>query len=120
MATQESNETMTFTPVRLKGLHIAPRKVRVVVDRIRGKGVEEALSMLQFIPKVGAEPVRKLLYSAVANARAESEVDVDQLFVKTVFVDQADMMKRWTPRAQGRATKILKKTSHVTIELGVK
>jgi len=109
-----------LAPVRLKGLHIAPRKVRVVVDRIRGKPVEEALNLLQFIPKAGAEPVRKLLYSAMINAEAVKQLAVDDLYVEAVFVDQGEMMKRWTPRAQGRATRILKKTSHVTIQLGIK
>ena len=112
--------TTALTAVKLYGLHIAPRKVRMVVDRIRGKGVEEALNMLQFIPKAGAEPVRKLLYSAVANARQLSALDVDDLYVKTVTVNKAEVMKRWTPRAQGRATKILKMTSHVILQLGVK
>jgi large subunit ribosomal protein L22 len=64
--------------------------------------------------------VRKLLDSAVANARTNHDMDVDALFVKSVFVDQARMLKRFTPRAQGRATKILKKSSHVTLELGVR
>ncbi len=108
-----------YTAVKLKGLHIAPRKVRVVADRIRGKGVEEALNLLQFTPKAAAEPLRKLLFSAVANARSLHGVDVDDLIVQTIFVDQAEMMKRWTPRAQGRATRILKKTSHVTLQLGL-
>jgi len=110
----------TTTKVHLRNLNIAPRKVRVVVDRIRGKNVEEALNLLQFITKLGAEPVRKLLDSAIANARTNQGLDVDTLFVKSVYVDQAAMLKRFTPRAQGRATKILKKTSHVTLELGVK
>lgn len=113
------NDT-TISKVYLRNLTIAPRKVRVVVDQIRGKRVEEALNLLQFITKLGAEPVRKLLDSAIANARANQGVDVDALYVKTATVDQADMLKRWTPRAQGRATKILKKNSHVMLELGVK
>ncbi|MBM4341978.1 MAG: 50S ribosomal protein L22 [Deltaproteobacteria bacterium] len=111
--------TAPLAAVKLKGLHIAPRKVRVVADRIRGKGVQEALDLLQFTPKLAAEPLRKLLFSAVANARFVGGVDVDDLYVETIFVDQAETMKRWTPRAQGRATRILKKTSHVTLQLGV-
>ena len=110
---------LALTAVKLKGLHIAPRKVRMVADRIRGKGVEEALNLLQFTPKGAAEPLRKLLYSALSNARSLHGVDVDALIVQTIFVDQAEMMKRWTPRAQGRATRILKKTSHVTLQLGL-
>lgn len=111
--------TLTHT-VHLRNLNIAPRKVRIVIDRIRDKKVEEALNILQFITKLAAEPVRKLLDSAVANARTNHDMDVDALFVKSVFVDQARMLKRFTPRAQGRATKILKKSSHVTLELGVR
>jgi len=112
-------ETTTHT-VHLRNLTIAPRKVRVVVDQIRNKPVAEALNMLQFITKLGAEPVRKLLDSAVANARNNHGMDVDALYVKSVYVDQARMLKRFTPRAMGRATKILKKSSHVTLELGVR
>lgn len=118
-ASIESTGPGEMSAVSLKGLHIAPRKVRVVADRIRGKGVEEALNLLQFIPKVAAEPLRKLLWSAVANARSLQGVDVDDLVVQTIFVDQGESMKRWTPRAQGRATRILKKTSHVTLQLGL-
>lgn len=110
----------TLSKVYLRNLNIAPRKVRVVVDQIRNKNVAEALNILQFTVKLGAEPVRKLLYSAIANARAEQGADVDTLFVQSVFVDQAATLKRWSPRAQGRATKILKKTSHVTLQLGVR
>lgn len=104
----------------LRNLNIAPRKVRVVVDQIRNKGVAEALNILQFTSKLGAEPVRKLLDSAIANARATQGADVDTLYVKSVYVDQARTLKRFTPRAQGRATPIHKKTSHVTLELGVR
>lgn len=111
---------MAANIVYLKNLSIAPRKVRVVIDLIRGKPVAQALDILRFTPKLGAEPVRKLLDSAVANVRQEGSTDVDALIVKTVYVDQARTLRRFTPRAQGRATKILKKTSHVTLEVGVK
>ncbi|MSQ82137.1 MAG: 50S ribosomal protein L22 [Myxococcales bacterium] len=118
-ATEETSGVKGFAPVRLKGLHIAPRKVRVVADQIRGKSAGKALDLLAFTPRGAAEPLRKLLFSAVANAREQNEgLDVDELVVQTIFVDQAEMMKRWTPRAQGRATRILKKTSHVTLQLG--
>ncbi len=111
---------MASNVVYLRNLNIAPRKVRVVVDLIRLKPVAEASDILRFLVKLGAEPVRKLLESAVANVRQEGTMDVDTLIVKSVFVDQARMLKRFTPRAQGRATKILKKSSHVTLEVGVK
>lgn len=113
------SDKLTHT-VHLRNLLIAPRKVRVVVDQIRDKPVAVALDMLQFITKLGAGPVRKLLDSAVANARETHGMDVDALYVKSVYVDQARTLKRFTPRAQGRATKILKKSSHVTLELGVR
>ena len=111
---------MASNIVYLKDLSIAPRKVRVVVDLIRGKPVAQALDILKFTVKLGAEPVRKLLDSAIANVRQEGELDVDTLVVTRAFVDQARMLKRFTPRAQGRATKILKKSSHVTLEVGVR
>ena len=81
----------TTTKVFLRGLQIAPRKVRVVIDQIRGKPVQEALDALQFITKLGAGPVRKLLDSAIANARFNHGMDVDALYIKTATVDQADM-----------------------------
>lgn len=108
------------TKVHLRDLDIAPRKVRVVVDQIRNKSVAEALNVLQFTVKLAAEPMRKLLDSAIANARTNHDMDVDALYVQTAYVDQARTLKRFTPRAQGRATKIMKKSSHVTLVLGVR
>lgn len=108
------------TTVHLRNLNIAPRKVRVVCNQIRDKSAAEALNILAFTVKLGGEPIRKLLDSAIANARTNHEMDVDALFVKAVFVDQARTLKRFTPRAMGRATPIMKKTSHVTLELGVR
>jgi large subunit ribosomal protein L22 len=112
------NDTLKHT-VKLKDLPIAPRKVRVVADRIRGKSVAEALDILAFTTKLAAGPMRKLVDSGIANARHDHNMDVDALYVTAVYVDQARTLKRWTPRAQGRATRILKKTSHITLELGV-
>ena len=108
----------TTNKVFLRNLPIAPRKVRVVIDQIRNKSVDEALTILAFTVKLGAEPMRKLVESAIANARSVRGADVDTLFVKSVYVDQARSLKRFTPRAMGRATKILKKSSHITLELG--
>ncbi|MSP93478.1 MAG: 50S ribosomal protein L22 [Myxococcales bacterium] len=104
--------------VKLSNLNIAPRKVRVVVDRIRGKNVAQALDLLHFMTKLGAGPVAKLLDSAIANVRQQGDVDVDALVVQSVYVGEARTLKRWTPRAQGRATQILKRTSHVTLVIG--
>lgn len=100
-----------------KFIRLSPRKVRLVVDQIRGKGVEEALNILKFTPKRSALIVSKTLRTAVANAESTQSVDVDQLYVKKANVDEAGMWKRFTPRAQGRATRIRKRLSHVTIVL---
>ena len=98
-----------------KFIRVSPRKVRLVVEQIRGKGVEEALNILTFVPKRSAGIVAKTLRAAVANAENTQSVDVDRLFVKQAKVDEAGMWKRFTPRAQGRATRIRKRLSHVTI-----
>lgn len=103
---------------KLRHLHISPRKVRLVVDLVRGKNVEEALNILQFTEKSSAAPVAKLLKSAVANADQAGDVNIDKLFVESIFVDGGPTVKRWRPRAMGRATPIFKRTSHVTIALG--
>lgn len=101
----------------LRHLRVSPRKVRLIVDLIRGRSIEEALNVLTFSEKAASEPVGKLLRSAVANADNRGDYDLDRLFVKTAFVDEGLTWKRWLPRAQGRATRIRKRTSHVTIEL---
>lgn len=100
---------------------ISPRKARVVLRSVRGKSVVDALDQLHFASKAGAKIVRKLLLSAVANARATVErADLDSLVVRRAFADQApnSQMRRWRPRAQGRATKITKGMSHLTIVVG--
>jgi len=95
---------------------MAPRKARLVADLIRGKKSEEALNILTFTPKSAARTIVKLLKSAVANA-TQKKIDVDRLYVKTIMVDQGPTMKRFMPRALGRATTIRKRTSHITIVL---
>ena len=100
---------------------ISPRKARTVVDLIRGKNVAVALDELKWTPKGAAQIVAKVLDSAVANARQKDEsVDLDALIVKTAFVDKApnQHMRRWRPRAMGRATRIQKGMSHITIVVG--
>jgi large subunit ribosomal protein L22 len=101
---------------RLRFGRIAPRKARLVADLIRGKGSEESLNILAFTKKGAAKILTKLLKSAVANA-TQKKIDVDRLYVKKITVDQGPMMKRFTPRAMGRATTIRKRTSHITIVL---
>lgn len=103
-----------------RGVRISPRKVRLVVDLIRGLTVDQALSQLQFSVKKAALPVGKLINSAVANAANDFKLDRDQLFVKTIQVDGGRVAKRYVPRAQGRAFPIRKPTSHINLVLGVK
>ena len=98
-----------------KYIRITPRKVRIVLDLIRGKNVAEAFAILKFTPKAGADVVEKVLRSAVANAENNFDMDADKLFVKTAYADQGPTLKRIHPRSRGQAFKILKRTSHVTI-----
>jgi len=96
-------------------LRIAPRKARLVVDMIRGQRVEQALGILEFTSKRAARLIAKTVKSAVANAESNQNVDVDRLYVKRAYVDEGPTLKRSMPRAHGRATPILKRTSHITI-----
>ncbi len=98
-----------------KTVRIAPRKVRLVLDLIRGKEVGEAMSILQLTNKRASPVVEKLIKSAAANAEHNYDMDVDHLIVSEAFADEGPTLKRFRPRAQGRATKINKRTSHVTI-----
>jgi large subunit ribosomal protein L22 len=92
----------------------------LVCDQIRGKRVEEALSVLEFTPRKGAKLVAKVLRSGIANAENNKSLDVDSLFVKRIEVGPGPTLKRFLPRAQGRATPLLKRTSHITIVLDQK
>ncbi len=104
---------------RLSFLRIAPRKVRLVADHVRGRPVGEALAMLKYTPQAAAKPLAKLLRSAVANAEQKGgHVDVDALYVRRLTVDGGPKMRRFMARAMGRAFKIEKRTSHVYVELG--
>ena len=96
-------------------LHIAPRKARLVADLIRGKDVGEALMILDYVPKKAARLLTKTLRSVVANAENTQRVDIDRLYVRRVTVDGGSTLKRFLPRAHGRATPIRKRTSHLTI-----
>ncbi len=93
----------------------SPRRVRLVVDQIRGKEVEKALDILKFTPKRSAAIVAKVLKSAIANAENTQNVDVDRLYVKRALVDEGGMWKRFMPRAMGRATRVRKRLSHITV-----
>jgi len=101
-------------------IRIAPRKVRLVVDLIRGKQVGEALAILKHTPKAASPVVEKLLNSAIANAENNNNLDPNNLFVQKVFVDQGPTLKRFRPRAMGRASRIHKRTSHITVVLNEK
>ena len=103
-----------------KHVRISPYKVRIVLDIIRGKGYKEAVAILENTPKAASEPIKKVLMSAAANAEHNLGMDKDNLFVAKAFADQGPTLKRVMPRAQGRAFRILKRTSHITIVLDAK
>lgn len=107
----------------LRNVRVSAQKARLVANLIRGMAVPDAIETLAFTQKKSAPLVKKLIESAVANAehaaaRDDRELDIDQLVVETIFVDAGPTLRRFRPRAQGRATKILKKTSHITVVLG--
>jgi len=103
-----------------KYLRISPHKARLVADMVRGKPVDEALTVLKFTVKKGSRLINKTLRSAVANAENTHMIDVDNLFVKTILIDDGPRLKRFRPRAMGRATSILKRMSHITVVLAEK
>jgi large subunit ribosomal protein L22 len=98
-----------------KFARISPQKARLVIDQIRGLPVEQALNTLSFSTKKGAHLVRKVLESAIANAEHNEGADIDELKVSRTFVDEGPTMKRIQARAKGRANRILKRTSHITV-----
>ena len=105
---------------RVRHIRVTPMKARRVVNLIRGKQASEAMAILKFAPQQASEPIFKLVQSAVANAKVIADkqnlsIDEDDLFVSRAFVDEGTTLKRFMPRAQGRAFKILKRTSHITI-----
>lgn len=108
------------TTATLRNAKISPQKVRLVADQIRGMGVEPALQTLQFSSKKGAAIMKKLLESAIANAEHNDGADIDELKVSTVFVDAGPTHKRIRARAKGRANRILKRTSHITVAVAEK
>ncbi|TWI71628.1 LSU ribosomal protein L22P [Desulfobotulus alkaliphilus] len=95
-------------------VRISPQKVRMIIDAVKGKPVDAGINVLQFMPQKAAGILGKTLKSAVANAD-QQEIDVDSLFIKNIFVDQGPSLKRFRPRARGRGSRILKRTSHITV-----
>jgi large subunit ribosomal protein L22 len=102
---------------RTRMIRISPRKVRLIGELIKKKNINDASGLLTYMPQKASDILKKLLDSAVANAKQRKYVDIDNLFVKNVIVDGGPMMKRFLPRAMGRATKVRKRTSHITMIL---
>ena len=113
---------MVESIARVRHIRVTPMKARRVVNLIRGKQAQEALAILKFAPQGASEPVYKLVASAIANARVKADaanafLDEQDLFVAKAYVDEGTTLKRFQPRAQGRAFKIMKRTSHITVVL---
>lgn len=102
----------------LRGVRISPQKARLVADLVRGKKVDNALNILTFSPKKGAEIIKKVVESAIANAENNNGADIDELKVKTINVDKGMVLKRIRARAKGRAGKIIKPTCHIKVTVG--
>lgn len=99
-------------------MRISPQKVRKIAGAVKGKPVESGLNVLKFMPQKAAGMLEKIVRSAVANADHNAELDVDALVIKNIIVNEGPMLKRFRPRARGRATRILKRTSHITVIVG--
>jgi large subunit ribosomal protein L22 len=113
---------MVESIARVRHIRVTPQKARRVVNQIRGKQAQEALAILKFAPQGASEPVYKLVASAIANARVKADasntyLDEQDLYVSSAFVDEGTTLKRFQPRAQGRAFRINKRTSHITVVL---
>jgi len=103
-----------------KYLRVSAQKTRLVADMVRGKKVDEALILLRFTPKKSGRLITKVLRSAMANAENTKAVDLEKLYIKTIKIDQGPRLKRFRPRAMGRATRIIKPSSHITVVLDEK
>ena len=110
-------EVMPKAEATLKYARISSRKVKIVADLIRGKKIDEALAIVKYVPKASSEIIEKLLKSAIANAENNNNMDVSKLYIAECYAGSAPTMKRIKPRAQGRAYRILKRNSHITIVL---
>ncbi len=106
------------TTAVLRGVRLSAQKGRLVADQIRGLPVDKALNLLSFSPKKGAKIIKKVLESAIANAEHNDGADIDELKVKTIYIDKADNLRRFIARAKGRGNVILKQTSHIRVVVG--
>ncbi len=106
------------TKAILRGVRLSEQKGRLVADMIRGKKVEQALNILAFSPKKGAAIIKKVLESAIANAEHNDGADIDELKVKTIYVEQGTVLKRFTARAKGRGDRISKQSCHIYVTVG--
>jgi large subunit ribosomal protein L22 len=121
-AVAKRRREMVESVARVRHIRVTPMKARRVVNMIRGKQATEALAILKFAPQGASEPVYKLVASAIANARVKADkdnqfLDEQDLYIAKAFVDEGATLKRFQPRAQGRAFQILKRTSHITVVL---
>jgi large subunit ribosomal protein L22 len=119
MKTQEGRTAME-AKAQARFVRVTPQKARRVVDLIRGKQATEAVAVLKFAPQTASEPILKVVQSAIANARVKADrasvaFDEQKLFISEAFIDEGPTLKRFRPRAQGRASQILKRTSHITV-----
>ncbi|MBP2476149.1 large subunit ribosomal protein L22 [Crossiella equi] len=117
MGNDASVEQLPRAVARARYVRMTPMKVRRVVELIKGRNAQEALAVLQFAPQAASGPVAKVLASAMANAENNLDLDPDTLWVSAAFVDEGPTMKRIQPRAQGRTFRILKRSSHITVEV---
>jgi large subunit ribosomal protein L22 len=117
MAANAPDEDVRTAIARASQVNVTPMKARRVIDLIRNKPASDALAVLKFAPQAASEPVAKVLASAIANAEHNFQLDPETLIVSRAFVDEGPTLKRFQPRAQGRAFRIRKRTSHITIEV---
>ena len=117
MSDATAQEELPRAIARARYVRATPMKVRRVVELIKGRSAEEALAVLRFAPQSASEPVAKVLASAVANAENNLDLDPDTLWISQAYVDEGPTLKRFRPRAQGRAYRIRKRTSHITVEV---
>lgn len=112
---------MSTSTAKLRYCRVSAQKARLVANLVRGLDVSEAIETLSFVDKKSAPIIKKLVESAVANAeQSDQEIDIDDLFVETIYVDSGPSLRRFRPRAQGRANRILKQTSHITVKLATR